>query len=50
MGGDLREGAFGLAGDLSLIGEQSQLDSGRIKAAFASSLTETHVKFQSKLD
>ena len=49
MGGDLREGAFGLAGDLSLIGEQSQLDSGGIRAAFASSLTETHVKFQSNL-
>ena len=50
MRGHLRKGEVRFAWDLSLIGEQSQLDSGRIKAAFASSLTETHVKFQSKLD
>ena len=47
--GILRKGVFGLTGDLSLIGEQSQLDSGGIRAAFASSLTETHFKFQSNL-
>lgn len=50
MRGHLRKEEVRFAGDLSLIGEQSQLDSGGIRAAFASSLTETHVRFQSNLD
>ena len=50
MRGGLRKGEVGFMGDLSLIGEQRQLDSGGIRAAFASSLTETHIKFQSNLD
>ena len=50
MRGDLRKGEVRSAGDLSLIGEQSLLDLEGIRAAFASSLTETHFKFQSNLD
>ena len=50
MRGDLRKGEVRFMGDLSLIGEQSQLGSGGIRAAFASSLTETYIEFQSNLD